>query len=179
MITYRESGKGMETLDAATATKKMHVNKEAVRILVQSVGYQEASNQTGIAYGTLRQWANRGNWNAHVPKASTIPHLKPVTVVTKSASEAHVTIMQERKQQSATHLSRYICDASEKLANSNGDLKHARPGRDIVAMRSGVWPEEQQGQSGLTLNILNAVIPSDSRCASAHTMDVDASVETD
>lgn len=127
----------------------MQVNKEAVRVLVQSVGYTEAANQTGIDRNTLYQWNRRYAWN--VP----VQHSQEASVRTvRSAGDAHAQILADRKQRSAAHLSKYVEDASEKLANSQGDLKHSRPGKDIVAMRSGIWPE-QQGQAQFSLNVLN------------------------
>src|SRR6266478_1281955 len=112
----------------------------------------------------FRQWAKRGNWNGHVPKASTVPHLKPVTSVTKTAPEAHVAIMEERKEQSATHLAKYAVNASEDAAKLNGKarLKQAQNVRHVAAVREHLWPQEKQQQTNVMVNIaLLGVQPSE------------------
>jgi hypothetical protein len=56
------------------------------------------------------------------------------------------------------HLSRYIVDASQNLATSKGKLNLAKSGKDVVAMRSGIWPEQQnKTEIGLTLSLLKMV----------------------
>jgi len=124
----------------------LDVDREAIRVLVQDVGYQPASEKTGIPYATLRQWAKRYGWNG-------IRHAQAVTSVTRPG-DAHLEILEERKRQSAVNLSKYIVDASKKLAESNGELEHARPGKDIVAMRSGIYPEAN-ATALFSLNVLN------------------------
>lgn len=124
----------------------LKVDWEAIRVLALSHGLETAAQQSGINLNAIKARSARKNWFAR--DAGTI-----ATNATK-AGDAHLDIMAERKRESATHLSRYIVDASEKLSQSKGNLKLAKVGRDVVAMRSGTWPEEQ-GQAGFSLNVLN------------------------
>src|SRR5437870_2342300 len=139
------------------------INKEAVKTLVVLHGQREAARIAGLNENTVLAWCRRYGWKQVQPVAHPSQ-----SICNQSPADAVATVLTTRKLESASHLSKYIVDASEKLANSNGDLKHARPARDIVAARSGVWPEERQGETGLTLNLLNLVMPAESARRSAH-----------
>ncbi len=128
-------------------------------MLVQDVGYQEASKQTGIAYATLRQWAKRGGWNGR-----SIPHAQAVTTVTRAPADAQAAILAERKEKSAVHLSQYAVNASEDAAKLNGKarLKQAQNVRHVAAVREHLWPAEKQQQTNVMVNIaLLGVQPSE------------------
>ncbi len=135
------------------------VNKEAVRILVQSVGYTEAANQTGIDRNTLYQWNRRYAWNVPVVHSQE----KRVRTV-RSPADAHAAVLQDRKEQSAGYLSKYAVNASEDAAKLNGKarLKQAQNVRHVAAVREHLWPQEKQQQTNVMVNIaLLGVQPSE------------------
>jgi hypothetical protein len=83
---------------------------------------------------------------------------QPLSKPVQTGADALAATFAERKEKSALHLSRYVVDASQKLANSKGKLQLARSGKDVVAMRSGIWPEHQnRTEIGLTVNLLQLV----------------------
>ena len=135
----------MEHRPPATATQK--VNREEIRMLVAHYGYEETSRQTGIKAGTLRQWSKRYHWKA------PIPHIQEtVTTVTKP-SDILARTLQERKNKSALHLSKYVLDASKEAKRSNGNLKLAQDVRHVAATRAHLWPEQKQEQPAVLVNI--------------------------
>ena len=71
----------------------------------------------------------------------------------RTSAEALADTLNERKDKSALHLSKYIVDASERLEKTRGLLKYTRAGKDVVAMRSGIWPEDQPGTQ-VTVSVL-------------------------
>jgi hypothetical protein len=98
------------------------------------------------------RWLDKAKVLSKPRDNGSLPLSKPV----QSGADAIAATLAERKEKSALHLSRYVVDASQKLANSNGKLELARSGKDVVAMRSGIWPEHQnKTEIGLTLNLLN------------------------
>ena len=129
------------------------INKEAIRILIQDIGYQEASKQTGIAYATLRQWAKRGGWNHHVPKNWS--NGNPSLAVTTAPADAHVAVIQANGNATKLGLSTYARRQAEALANK-GKLKDHHAFRNVTAGASQLhgWNDNQSGNA-FTLNVLN------------------------
>lgn len=75
----------------------LDVNKEEVRMLVVSVGCHEAARQLGLAEGTVRQWDNRYQWTANIPRSKPLPisRVQPVTLVT-SPPEAQRNVIADK-----------------------------------------------------------------------------------
>jgi predicted site-specific integrase-resolvase len=125
------------------------VNKEAIRILVADVGYQEASKQTGIAYGTLRQWANRGKWH------TTPTHSQAVTTVTKPIAQAHADILAEHERETRLSLAKYARraakDAEQASLKDSPYVKQAAQVAGIVHK----WNDQEGKSTHFTLNMLN------------------------
>ena len=62
--------------------------------------------------------------------------IKPADVLTQT--------LQERKERTTLHLSKYCQNASENLEKSDGDLCLTGPGVDVARIRSSLWPETTQ-----------------------------------
>ncbi len=134
-------------LSAVTTTKE--VNKEAIRILVADVGYNEASRQLNIPAPTLRQWAHRGQWSTPMRTDER------VTLVTRSPADAHSVVMSERKAQSRTLLSEYQVKALHEATAHEKPLSITRQVNDLASIHAKVWPEDQTQSATFSLNVLN------------------------
>ena len=100
------------------------------------------------------RWLDKAKVLSKPRDNGSLPLSKPV----QTGADSIAATLAERKEKSALHLSRYVVDASQKLASSRGELKLARSGKDVVAMRSGIWPEHQNRTDiGLTINLLQLV----------------------
>jgi len=132
----------------------LSVDREPIRLLALVHGLEETAKRTGIKLNTLLSWSARYNWFQRDKSGQPVLHSTDAIKRNIAPADAHLAIMEDRKRQSAVNLSRYICDASAKLAESKGNLKHARPGKDIVAMRSGIYPEAN-ATALFSLNVLN------------------------
>jgi hypothetical protein len=67
--------------------------------------------------------------------------------------EAVAVTLNERKDKTKLHLSRYAVEASERAANHRQKLTIARQVRDVAAVAHSVWPEEKQEEPGLFVNV--------------------------
>jgi hypothetical protein len=57
--------------------------------------------------------------------------------------------LNERKDKSRLHLSKYVVDASERAAQSNGNLEIAGKVQKVAQVHESVWPEKEQQGSGV------------------------------
>jgi hypothetical protein len=62
----------------------------------------------------------------------------------RSGADVLTSALQDRKEKSALHLSKYVTDASKNLARSRGRLALSKAAADVVRVRAGVWPETTQ-----------------------------------
>jgi hypothetical protein len=122
------------------------VNKEAVRMLVADIGYQEASQRTGIAYATLRQWSKRGKWKV------AAPHSQAVTAVTRSPVDAHADVIAELESQTRMSLARSVKrlakDSEHATLRHSGEVKNVAQTAAIVHR----W-DTKQTQANVMVNI--------------------------
>lgn len=118
------------------------VNKEAIRILVQDHGYKIASQISGVAEPTIRQWAHRGQWNKPLKTNTRAEQLTTVTRVTPSPAQAHSERLQGHRERSLTHLAQYAEDSGKRLADSDGDLRYSKQFQQVAAGRSNLFPEQ-------------------------------------
>jgi hypothetical protein len=88
----------------------VQLDKEKIRLLVQSIGYQEASKQTGIKYATLRQMAKRGKWNDVVPKYQNAI----VTQVTnpRTIADIHADTLRSLERETKLSFAKYSAKAA-------------------------------------------------------------------
>src|SRR5262249_47093504 len=133
----------------------------AVRVLAVAVGVREAARQMGISQDAVRQRSKREGWMAS-PKAVVQRALaKPVTSVSPVAlSPAHAlaNVFSERKHRSKLGLSKFVAEAAERAGESDGNLALSRKVRDVAAVHSTLWPEENQREPILNLAILTGQI---------------------
>lgn len=129
---------------------KLDVDREAVKTLVVAVGCSEASRQTGIPLNTVLAWSARGRWLK--PPAPPPSMIQPAIGAIKPGL-ALQNIIEERKELSRGHLSKYVVDASQKAANSKGNLALAQQVRHVAATHNAVWPVQQQVQTNVMVNL--------------------------
>ncbi len=150
-----------------TTTKE--VNKEAIRILVKDVGYDETSKRTGIKAGTLRQWARRFHW--HTP----FVHSQAVTTVTQSPADAHATILAEHERKTKLGLASYAATQADHLAK-NGKLKDSGHVHNVAKTAAIVhrWDAKSENTQNVVVNVaLLGVQPHE---VSVETLDVESGV---
>ena len=140
------------------------VNKEAVRIMVADLGYQETAKRTGIAYGTLRQWSNRGKWKV------SAPHSQAVTTVTKPVADAHAEALAEMESETRISLARSVKrlakDSEQATLRMSSEVKNVAQTAAIVHK----W-DQREAKANVMVNIaLLGVQPSEVQ-ASATTLD--------
>lgn len=127
---------------------KVTIPKETVKTLAKAIGLRPAARQLGLDENLVLQWSKRdpeGSW-AIEPKDRTQNVITP--------SKALADTLLERKDKSALHLSKYVTDAAENAACSEGEIKIAQDVRHVAAIRSSLWPEEKQ-EAGINLNVLS------------------------
>jgi hypothetical protein len=94
--------------------------------------------------------AQRERWTARareVKEAALAINELPMSAKVGTGSDSLARTLSHRKEKSAMHLSRYVVDASEAAARSNGDLEIAQDVRHVAGVRSHLWPEDRQGDS--------------------------------
>jgi len=72
----------------------------------------------------------------------------------RTGADALAETLNERRQESVVHLSKYSVDAGKQLAKSKGNLKHARAFQQVAAGRANVFPE-QAPSTQVQVNVLN------------------------
>jgi hypothetical protein len=131
------------------------MDREAVRILVTSVGYQAAAKELGVNPATLRKRAQREGWNNRRTRPPHESDSRAVTMVTKP-SHALDNILAHTRDATRVNMARYAERASREALRSKKALVVARAARDVEGIRASLWPEKSEGNV-LTLNVLNAV----------------------
>jgi len=100
-----------------------------------------------IPEGTVLAHANRKGWTQQIQAAKQEAKLTQSNAVTPM--QALATTLNERKNKSRLHLSKYVVDASERAAQSNGNLEIAGKVQRVAQIHDSVWPEEAQQGSGV------------------------------
>jgi len=131
---------------------KQAINREAVRLLVQDFGYQEAARRLNLKEARLRQMAKRGGWNTIVPKA----YGKTVTTASQPAvaAEAHADALAD--YEGRTRLS--LAKGAERMAKDCEDLpaRHAKTLHTVAQSMAIIHRQGEHGSgNGFTLNVLN------------------------
>src|SRR5262249_11707480 len=139
--------------------KPLNVEWSAVRVLAVAVGVREAARQMQISEDAVRQRSKREGWMVSAKASAQRALAKPVTRVSPDAvspADALANVLSERKERSKLGLSKYAAEAAERAGESDGDLDLSRNVRDVAAVHSTLWPEQNQ-ENILNLNVLNAV----------------------
>jgi hypothetical protein len=137
--------------------KPLNVDWPAVRVLAVAVGVREAARQMGISQDAVRQRSKRERWMASPKAVAQRALAKPVTSVSPNAlspADALSNVFRERKHRTKLGLSQYVSQAAERAAESDGDLGLSRNVRDVAAVGSSLWPENQGRETILQLGVL-------------------------
>jgi hypothetical protein len=110
-------------------------------------GLREIARRMSIPQGTVLAHAKRKGWTQQIQAAKQEAKLTQSNAVTPM--QALATTLNERKDKSRLHLSKYVVDASERAAQSNGNLEIAGKVQKVAQVRESVWPEQPQQGSGV------------------------------
>jgi hypothetical protein len=121
---------------------------EQVKIAyVAGVGLRAIARKMNIPEGTVLAHAKRKSWTQQIEAAKQEAKLTQSNAILPF--EALATTLNERKDKSRLHLSKYVVDASERAAQSDGNLEIAGKVQKVAQVRDSVWPEEPQQGSGV------------------------------
>jgi len=137
--------------------KPLNVDWSAVRVLAVAVGVREAARQMAISQDAVRQRSKRERWMASPKAVAQRALARPVTSVSPNAlspADALANVFSERKRRTKLGLSKYAAEASERAAESDGDLALSRNVRDVVMIGSTLWPEDHNERGILNVNVL-------------------------
>jgi hypothetical protein len=115
-----------------------------------------------VPEGTVLAHAKRKGWTQRIEAAKQEARLQSIAI---TPMEALATTLNERKDKSRLHLSKYVVEASEEAANANNKLKIAGNVRDVSNIMEKLWPDQVKAESPLNLNVLspNTVISIDKK----------------
>jgi hypothetical protein len=114
---------------------------------IAGAGLREIARRMNIPEGTVLAHAKRKGWTQQVQTAKQAA--QPTKENAIMPFEALATTLNERKDKSRLHLSKYVVDASERAAKSNGNLEIAGQVQKVAQVHCSVWPEEPQQGSGV------------------------------
>ena len=110
-------------------------------------GLREIARRMSIPEGTVLAHAKRKGWTQQIQAAKQETNPAQSNAITPF--EALATTLNERKDKSRLHLSKYVVDASERAAESNGNLEIAGQVQKVAQVHGSVWPEQPQQGSGV------------------------------
>jgi hypothetical protein len=110
-------------------------------------GLREIARKMNIPEGTVLAHAKRKGWTQQIEAAKQEAKLTQSNAI--MPMQALATTLNERKDKSRLHLSKYVVDASERAAQSNGNLEIAGKVQKVAQVHGSVWPEEPQQGSGV------------------------------
>jgi hypothetical protein len=118
------------------------------------VGLREIARKMSIPSGTVLAHAKRKGWTQQIEAAKQ--EAKPTQSISITPMQALAVTLNERKDKSRLHLSKYVVDASERAAQSNGNLEIAGQVQKVAQVHESVWPQEKQAPySPLNLSVLS------------------------
>lgn len=140
-------------MDASATASGIPRNKEAIRVLTQDVGYNRASELTGVKAGTLRQWAKRYRWTvtqtqirAYQSKRSE--SVTNVTRVGETHSEELASLEKATKLSLAKTVRKHAAEAEKR------DLSAAKLVESTVSSASKLYKwNEQSAPTHFSLNM--------------------------
>jgi len=145
-----QSRNGETALKVAQSQPRRRISSatwEQVKVAHASgVGLREIARNMDIPEGTVLARAKRHGWAKQIEVAKTkAPALQSNAI---TPAEAAANVLSTRKDKSRLNLSKYVTDASQTAAKSQGDLTIARQVKDVAAVHSTLWPEEPQQSKG-------------------------------
>jgi len=121
---------------------------EQLRIsYIAGAGLREIARKMNIPEGTVLAHAKRKGWTRQIEAAKQEAKSTQSNAITPM--QALATTLNERKDKSRLHLSKYVVDASERAAQSNGSLEIAGKVQKVAQIHDSVWPEQPQQGSGV------------------------------
>ena len=114
---------------------------------IAGAGLREIARKMNIPEGTVLAHAKRKGWTQQIEAAKQEAKLTHSNAITPM--QALATTLNERKNKSRLHLSKYVVDASERAAQSNGNLEIAGQVQKVAQVHESVWPEQPQQGSGV------------------------------
>ena len=109
-------------------------------------GSNIGSSKMNVPEGTVLAHANRKGWTREIETAKQNAKTQSEAI---TPMEALAVTLNERKDKSRLHLSKYVVDASERAAQSNGSLEIAGKVQKVAQVHDSVWPEKEQQGSGV------------------------------
>jgi hypothetical protein len=121
-------------------------------------GLRKIARKMNIPSGTVLAHAKRKGWTQQIEAAKQ--EAKPTQSNAITPMEALAGTLNERKDKTRLNLSKYVVDASERAAQSNGNLKIAGQVQKVAQVHESVWPQEKANPySAFQLNMYgNAVV---------------------
>jgi hypothetical protein len=116
------------------------------------IGLREIARKMNIPEGTVLARAKREGWSKQISDAKSLAK-RDDTMPAVTPMEAVAITLNERKDKTKLHLSRYAVEASENAANHGQKLKIARQVKDVAAVAESVWPAEKQEGPGVLVNL--------------------------
>ena len=113
---------------------------------------REIARNMDIPEGTVLARAKREGWSKQISDAKSLAK-RDDTALAVTPMEAVAFTLNERKDKTKLHLSRYAVEASENAANHRQKLKIARQVKDVAAVAERVWPAEKQEAPGILVNL--------------------------
>jgi hypothetical protein len=110
-------------------------------------GLREFARKMNIPEGTVLAHAKRKCWTQQIEAVKQDAKSMQSNAITPF--EALATTLNERKDKSRLHLSKYVVGASERAAQSNGNLEIAGKVQKVAQVHGSVWPEKEQQGSGV------------------------------
>jgi len=109
-----------------------------------------------IPEGTVLAHAKRHGWAQQLQVATQKAGVMQSDAITtmQSVPESLAAILSKRKDRTKLGLSKYVAEAAERAADSDGDLHLSRNVRDVAAVHSSLWPEDHNERGILNLNVL-------------------------
>jgi hypothetical protein len=116
-------------------------------------GLRELARKMNIPEGTVLAHAKRKGWTRQIEAAKQNAKTQSQAI---TPFEALATTLNDRKNKSRLHLSKYVVDASERAAQSNGNLEIAGQVQKVAQVHESVWPQENQpSESPISLKWLS------------------------
>ena len=112
---------------------------------IAGAGLREIARNMNIPEGTMLARAKRHGWTRQI---QTVRQQMDAQSDAITPAEAAANVLSTRKDKSRLNLSKYVTDASQTAAKSQGDLTIARHVKDVAAVHSTLWPEEPRQGSG-------------------------------
>ena len=116
------------------------------------IGLREIARKMNIPEGTVLAHAKRHGWTQQI-EVATGQQSDAITPL-QSVPQSLAVILSERKDRTKLGLSKYAAEAAERAGESDGNLALSRNVRDVAAVGSSLWPEDQNKSSLLNLAIL-------------------------